>query len=88
MKVIGLKRTPDKTSALHRKYVDEIYGFDSLPYVLGASDFVINALPYTPDTHYLFTLDQFALMKPSSVYMNVGRGKTVKEADLIKALKD
>lgn len=28
MKVIGLKRTPDKTSNEHKRYVDELVGYD------------------------------------------------------------
>ena len=30
----------------------------------------------------------FSLMKPSAVFMNIGRGPTVKEDDLVRALKE
>lgn len=36
--------------------------------------------------HY-FDANFFKKMKPSSVFMNIGRGPTVKEVDLVSALE-
>mmetsp|Transcript_5446 Transcript_5446/g.9199 ORF Transcript_5446/g.9199 Transcript_5446/m.9199 type:complete len:118 (+) Transcript_5446:705-1058(+) len=40
-------------------------------------------------TDDFFNLDStFTKMKPTAVFMNIGRGTTVNEADLVKALKE
>ncbi|CDW91517.1 2-hydroxyacid dehydrogenase [Stylonychia lemnae] len=88
MKVVGLKRNPSNTPEEQKLYADEIIGFDQMDYLLSTCDFVINCLPYTKETHELFTEELFIKMKKSAVYMNIGRGQTVIEADLIKALKE
>jgi len=50
-------------------------------------DFVVNLLPYTEETHGVFNSKIFNKMKETSFFINVGRGKTVIEDDLINALK-
>jgi D-3-phosphoglycerate dehydrogenase len=44
--------------------------------------------PSTPDAHHLLTEDHFRLMKPEALFINTGRGPTVDEAALIKALQE
>ena len=51
------------------------------------ADFVVGVLPKTAETHYFFNADFFNKMKPSAVFMNIGRGPTVKEIDLISSLE-
>ena len=51
------------------------------------ADFVVGVLPLTPSSIGFFTKDIFAKMKQTAVFMNVGRGKTVNEADLVHALQ-
>jgi len=87
MRIIGLKRTPAHTSEEQRQVVDEVVGYDKLDYLLSESDFVLNMLPYTQETHELFDKEKFKHMKPSSVYINLGRGKTTNEADLAAAVE-
>lgn len=67
---------------IHKK--SEKKDFEKL---LHRSDFVINCLPLSDETHHLFTMERFKQMKPSAYFINVGRGKTVIEDDLIQALK-
>ena len=55
--------------------------------MLKQSDFVVNCLPVTPETLKVFGEDQFKCMKESSMFINVGRGETVDEEALIKALE-
>jgi phosphoglycerate dehydrogenase-like enzyme len=45
-------------------------------------------LPFTPETENFYTYDTFKMMKPNAVFINIGRGASVVENDLIKALKD
>ncbi|MBS3810078.1 MAG: hypothetical protein KGY38_07995, partial [Desulfobacterales bacterium] len=46
MRVIGVKRSPEPVD-----FVDEIYGPDEMAKVFEKSDYVINLLPFTTETH-------------------------------------
>jgi glyoxylate/hydroxypyruvate reductase A len=61
-------------------------GETDLKLALGRSDFVISVLPSTAETRGLANADMFGAMKPGAVFLNVGRGDLVVEADLIEAL--
>ena len=58
-----------------------------LPYVLSQADYIINILPLTPTTAKYFDLAMFKRMRPSAIYINVGRGATTVEQDLVVALR-
>ncbi|MBC8463801.1 MAG: D-2-hydroxyacid dehydrogenase [Deltaproteobacteria bacterium] len=81
MRVLGYKRTPGEDSA-----VDQIYSANALHAFVAQLDYLVTVLPDTPQTTHLFTYDVFAKMKPSSVFINVGRGNAVHEPGLIQAL--
>ncbi len=55
---------------------------------VGDMDYVINLLPNTPDTQDLYDLKLFTSFKPSALFINVGRGAAVVDADLVEALKE
>ncbi|WP_022850741.1 2-hydroxyacid dehydrogenase [Limisalsivibrio acetivorans] len=55
--------------------------------MLKRSDFVMVTAPLTDETKHRFTSREFALMKDTSVFVNIGRGPIVKEADLADALE-
>ena len=57
-------------------------------YGLRQADFVSCHLPWTPETFHLIGERQFAAMKPSAIFINTGRGATVDEEALIKALQE
>ena len=59
----------------------------TLEEVLTQSDFVSMHAPDTPYTRKMLTDRHFALMKPSAIFLNTGRGPTVDEAALIRALE-
>ncbi|PZG35299.1 hydroxyacid dehydrogenase [Spongiactinospora gelatinilytica] len=54
--------------------------------VLPEADWVVLAMPLTPENRYLIRAEHFAAMKPSAVLVNVGRGALVAEEDLVAAL--
>lgn len=84
MKVTGIKRRPELVKAEHRGYCDAIVGNDQYERVISEADFVVAALPNVPDTKDFFNASStFSKMKTSAVFMNVGRGTTVNEPDLI-----
>ena len=51
-------------------------------------DFLVTTVMHTPETGNLFKLDLFKKMKPSSVFINVGRGKTTNLNDLVYSLEN
>lgn len=55
--------------------------------LLKESDYVVNALPLTPQTINFFDAKKLKKMKRSAFFINIGRGKTVDEPALIQALK-
>lgn len=88
MKVIGVKRKPEECSDLYRSYCDEVVGNDQYERVVKEVDFVVGVLPKVPDTELFFNKETtFSKMKNTAVFMNIGRGPTQNEADLIEALK-
>lgn len=84
MKIIyhNRRQLPEEKEALYgAKYVD-------LDTLLKESDFVSLNMPYTPETHHLINDDTLSMMKRGAVLINTARGACVKEADLIKHLKN
>jgi phosphoglycerate dehydrogenase-like enzyme len=53
---------------------------------VGWCDYLVNAAPLTDQTRGLIDAVVFAAMKPSAHLVNIGRGPTVVEEDLVKAL--
>ncbi|HEX8541093.1 MAG TPA: D-2-hydroxyacid dehydrogenase [Pseudomonas sp.] len=66
----------------------EVAGMADLGRLVGEVDYVINLLPNTPETHDLFNARLFAQFKPTGLFINVGRGVAVVDADLVEALKE
>ncbi|MFY7881137.1 MAG: D-2-hydroxyacid dehydrogenase [Fimbriimonas sp.] len=54
---------------------------------LGWADHIVNILPLSDSTQSLFGKNEFAAMKPSAVFYNIGRGDTVDQPALIEVLK-
>jgi len=75
-------------------YIEELvmtdYGVEpisNLEEMLSKSDFVSMHAPSTQEVHHLMSETQFKAMKPTALFINNGRGPTVDEAALIKALE-
>jgi D-3-phosphoglycerate dehydrogenase / 2-oxoglutarate reductase len=75
-------------------YVEELamspYGVEpmsTLEELLRMSDFVSMHAPSTVDARRMLTERHFRMMKPSAIFLNTGRGPTVDESALIKALQ-
>lgn len=61
--------------------------FRRLDDLLREADFVVVTVPLTAQTRGLFGAREFALMKPTAVFVNTCRGQVVKEIELYEALK-
>jgi glyoxylate/hydroxypyruvate reductase len=70
----------------HEPDVPVYHGADQLEPFLRQTDIAVCLLPLTRETEGIFHARTFAMMPPGSMLVNVGRGKHVVEADLIKAL--
>ena len=60
----------------------------TLEEVLAQSDFISMHAPATPEAEGMLTEAHFRQMKKTAVFINTGRGPTVQEAGLIKALQE
>jgi len=68
-------------------YVDELYLLEDLELILPQVDIVALCLPLTDETRNLFGKRQFAMMKKSALFFNVGRGECVDTRALIEAVE-
>ena len=68
-------------------FVKKIYKLKELRKAVKNKDYVINLLPLTNKTKNIFNKKIFMSMKKTSFFVNVGRGGTVNEKDLLNALK-
>ena len=66
---------------------DEVVPMDKAQHVWGEADFIFCILPATKDTEGLIDAATFRAMKPSAIFINVGRGSTVVTEDLVEALR-
>ncbi|MBN9488822.1 MAG: D-2-hydroxyacid dehydrogenase [Alphaproteobacteria bacterium] len=83
MKVVGIRRDP----AQGANGADSIHAMADLVKLVPQADFVALTCALTPETTGLMSAAAFAAMKPSSVFVNVARGKVADEAALIETMK-
>jgi glyoxylate/hydroxypyruvate reductase A len=62
-------------------------GEEGLRTVLSQSRIVVCMLPGTPATNDLLNRDRLSLMKPGAYLINIGRGETIIDADLVTLLR-
>ncbi|CAG9461781.1 unnamed protein product [Pedinophyceae sp. YPF-701] len=83
MNVVAYKRSPGDPAGL----ADAVYSDEAgLVKLAAESDYVVAALPGTPKTRAMIDAKVFAAMKPTAVFVNIGRGTTVDEPALVDAL--
>jgi D-3-phosphoglycerate dehydrogenase len=70
---------------MHQYDVEPITDLQEL---LQRADFVSMHVPLSPATRGMLTIEHFRAMKPSAIFLNTGRGPTVDEPALIKALQE
>ncbi|WP_416828953.1 D-2-hydroxyacid dehydrogenase [Ectobacillus polymachus] len=82
VRTIGVSRTGSR-----KQYFHQIIKNSDVKQVLSNVDWVISTLPLTKDTYEYFN-DSFFSQLRGAGFINVGRGRTVKEAALIEALME
>jgi phosphoglycerate dehydrogenase-like enzyme len=68
-------------------YVEYVGLADEVTALAQRADVVVSAVPLTPETTGMFDRAFFAAMKPTALFINVGRGPSVVTADLLHALE-
>ena len=80
---IGVSRSGTATA-----HFAAVYPMEQIKEAVRDADIVAACLPLTEKTRGLLDRELFGTMKDGVLFLNVGRGKTVNQADLIEALKD
>ncbi|ODM71545.1 D-2-hydroxyacid dehydrogenase [Bradyrhizobium elkanii] len=83
MMVVGSKRD----ISVPVEGVDRLFAANALDDLLPLCDFVVLAVPATPDTAGLIGEAAIARMQPHAFLINIARGTVVVEAELIKSLQ-
>lgn len=83
MRVLGLRRT----GGTH-PHVDRMYTPDERLDFLRESDVVMNSLPLTEKTRHFMGAAELAVMKPTAIVINTGRGSTIDTEALMAALRE
>lgn len=86
MKIIALRRRPEKSTG--DEFADEIWGMDRKLDLMAASDYLLLAMPSTPDTKGIVSTTELRAMKSDSIIINLGRGNAIDEKALIVALQE
>ncbi|MFC1974939.1 D-2-hydroxyacid dehydrogenase [Chloroflexota bacterium] len=84
MRVLGLRRDP----AIGLPSVEKMYGLDQLLDVLPQADFVVLTIPLTYETRGMIDEAALRAMKSTAYLVNIGRGGTIQEKPLLRALKE
>jgi phosphoglycerate dehydrogenase-like enzyme len=82
MRVTGIR----SSRRIGPPFVDQVGLTEDLAAFAADADVVVNCLPMTPATADIFDAGLFEVMKPTSLFVNVGRGGTVDTDALIAAL--
>ena len=62
--------------------------YRELEKLLKESDYVVMLAPASSETYHMMGYEQFSLMKPTSIFVNVSRGTTVDEEGLYRILSE
>jgi phosphoglycerate dehydrogenase-like enzyme len=85
MRVLALRRRPERSEG--DTLVEQVYPLEQRHAMLSRCDYVVVAMPLTPETRGLIGAAELAAMKPAAVLVNVGRGPVVDEPALLHALE-
>ncbi|MHB0857990.1 MAG: D-2-hydroxyacid dehydrogenase [Anaerolineae bacterium] len=84
IRVLGVRRNPDQPA----QGVAEMHAVADLPQLLPQADFVVLTVPLTGETKGMIGEAELRAMKPTSHIVNIGRGGTIQEQALIRALQE
>lgn len=76
------------TRKREQAHFDEMFDNSGLDEVLRRSDYLVVITPLTAETNGMIGAREIALLKPTAVLINIGRGQVVDEAALLTALQE
>jgi len=83
MRILATRRhVPSCTNSL----VENFYTPEKLREMIPLCDYLVATAPLTEETRHMISDAEFAVMKPTAVVINVGRGPVIDEAALVRAL--
>lgn len=89
MRILALKRHPPREpDRSPDPLIDEFFQPARLHDMLARCDYLVVSAPLTPETRHMISTPEFAVMKPTSVLINIGRGPVVDQAALIRVLSE
>ena len=83
-RVIAVRRTVGECPP----YIDELYGTNEIDLALPQADYLMLALPNTPETKGILSAERIARLKPGAFVVNVGRGAAICQEALLRALQE
>jgi len=86
MRVLATRRSAKRVG--RARYVDVVFPLEQLQQLLAESDFVVLALPFTPETNKFFGEEELRAMRSTAYLINIARGGVVDEEVLIRALDE
>lgn len=84
MRVLGIRRNPAEMVA----EIEQMAGPERLEALLPEADFVVLTVPLTRETRNMIGQRELRAMRPGSYIINIGRGGTIDETALLRALKE
>jgi phosphoglycerate dehydrogenase-like enzyme len=84
MRVLGVRHNPDRDAP----GVERMVGSDQLRDVLPEADVVVLTVPLSPATKGMIGEPELRAMKPSTYLINIGRGGTIQQDVLTRALQE
>src|SRR3990172_696067 len=91
MRVIAARRSPGQRvegRVSVDEYIDVMLPASELGRLLAESDYVVVAVPLTPETRGMIGEAELRQMKPSAVIINIARGPIIDEPALVRALRE
>ena len=83
MRVLATKRHVDGSTD---PLVEHFHKPEERREMMALCDYIVATAPLTEETRHMISDAEFAVMKPTAVVINVGRGPVIDEAALIRAL--
>ena len=86
MRVLAIRRSGPPSES--DPDIDRFYTARQLHEMLRQSDYVVIAVPLTPETEKLISEAELRAMRPGAYLVNIARGRVVDERALIRALRE
>lgn len=88
LRLVALRRKLGKGTAPDEPVLAATYSMEQQAEFYSQCDFVVCSLPLTNESHRVIGASAFAAMKPSSVFISLGRGAVIDETALYDALRN